>query len=102
MKILIGFAAVLVAVIISAGITSEDPTARPVRPVTFVAGHYDADTVARAGVMTQQMGGDGPPSGHEYHKHAADEQLQLSSDPQFVREVEGYQAQVDRMLARNQ
>lgn len=52
--------------------------------------------------MAQQMSGEQPLSGHEYHNHADDEQLRLSSDPQFVREVEAYQAQIDRMLARNQ
>lgn len=102
MKILIGLAVVLVAVTIGASITSGTSTARPSRPVAPAAGHYDAGAVARAGAMTQQMSGDRPMSGHEFHNHAGDEQLKLSSDPQFVREVEGYQAQVDRMLARNQ
>lgn len=100
MKILIGLAAVLVAVIIGAAATTPgDPGVRTAPPA---AGIYDAGTVARAGAMTEQMGGDRSLSGHEYHNHASDEQLRLSSDPQFVREVEAYQAQIDRMLARNQ
>ena len=99
MKVLIGIAAVIVAAMIGAGITSGGPTARTDPPVARV---YDAGTVARSAAMTQQMGGDRPLSGHEFHYHARDEQLRLSSDPQFVREVEAYQAQVDRMLARNQ
>ena len=99
MKILIGLAALLFTIIIGAGIASDGPTGRTAPPA---AGVYDADTVARAGAMTQQMSVDGPLSGHEYHNHAGDEQLRLSSDPQFVREIEVYQAQIDRMLARNQ
>lgn len=98
MKTLTGLAAVLVAVMIGVGMTSDGPTAGSTPPA---AGVYDDGTIARAAGMTQQMGGDRPLSGHEYHNHADDEQLRLSSDPAFVREVEAYQAQIDRMLARD-
>jgi hypothetical protein len=50
--------------------------------------------------MTQQMSVLGPPSGHEYHAHAGDNQLRLSSNSEFVRQIEAYQNQIDRMLAR--
>lgn len=50
--------------------------------------------------MTQQMSVDGPISGHEYHGHTGDEQLRLSTDPEFTRELEVYQQRVDQMLAR--
>lgn len=53
----------------------------------------------RANQMTQQMPVPGPLSGHEY-AHAGDEQLQLSANPEFLREIEAYQDQIDRMLAR--
>ena len=97
MKFLIGLAVVVFAAMIVAGITTDGPTPQTVRPP---ASAYDPHVVARAGAMTQQMSGNRPLSGHEYHNHAGDEQLRLSSNPQFVRAVEAYQAQIDRMLAR--
>lgn len=100
MKILIGIAALIFAAMIVVGITSEGSTAPTAPTAPATVGVYDAATVARAGAMTQQMGGDQPLSGHEYHNHAGDEQLRLSANPQFVREVEAYQAQINRMLAR--
>jgi hypothetical protein len=61
---------------------------------------YSDAVLSRASQMTQQMSVPGPPSGHEYHAHAGDEQLRLASNPGFVREIEAYQNQIDRMLAR--
>lgn len=61
---------------------------------------YPDDILSRSSAMTQEMSAPAPLSGHEYHWHASDEQLRLSSDPEFVRELEAYQHRVDRMLAR--
>lgn len=61
---------------------------------------YSDAVLSRASQMTQQMSVLGPPSGHEYQAHAGDPQLRLSSSPEFVREIEAYQNQIDRMLAR--
>ena len=36
----------------------------------------------------------------DWADHAGDEQLRLASNPGFVREIEAYQNQIDRMLAR--
>lgn len=46
------------------------------------------DVLSRSSRMTQEMSVPGPLSGHEYHVHAGDEQLRLSQDPGFVRELE--------------
>lgn len=67
---------------------------------TTSAGSYSDAVLSRASQMTQGMSVLGSPSGHEYHAHAGDEQLRLSSNPGFVREIEAYQNQIDRMLAR--
>lgn len=99
MRLLIGFTVVLFVAMVAAGITSDGPGERSGSPA---GGAYDTHTVARAAAMTQQMSGDRPLSGHEYHSHAGDEQLRLASNAQFVRALEAYQAQIDRMLARNQ
>ncbi len=62
---------------------------------------YSDDVLSRANSMTQLMSVPSPITGHEYHLHANDEQLQLSSDPEFVRELEAYRHQVDRLLGRS-
>ena len=62
-------------------------------------GPYPRDVVARASVMTEQMSGP-TDAAHAYHLHAGDEQLRLSADPAFVRQVESYRDDLDRMLAR--
>lgn len=71
-------------------------------PAAPPAPTYPGEVVAGASAMTQQMSAATDPSdpAHAYHPHAADEQLRLSSDPAFVRQLEGYQAAIDRMLAR--
>ena len=61
---------------------------------------YSDQVLSRSSRMTEQMSVAGPQSGHEYHGHAGDEQLQLSANPEFLREIEAYQIQIDRMLAR--
>lgn len=74
---------------------SGNPTPRP--QATRV---YSDDTLRQASAMTQQMSVPGALNGHEYHNHGTDEQLRLSSDPEFARELESYQYEIDRMLAR--
>ena len=61
---------------------------------------YPDTVLSQASLMTQQMSVPGPPTGHEYHIHAGDGQLQLSSNPGFIRAIDAYQNQIDRMLAR--
>ena len=60
---------------------------------------YPSVVLARAAGMTQQMSA---PAGvaPTYQPHAGDEQLRLSAAPGFVRQLEAYQAGIDRMLAR--
>lgn len=60
---------------------------------------YSSDVVAGASAMTQQMSVSTDPA-HAYQPHAGDEQLRLSADPAFVRQLEAYQSAIDRMLAR--
>lgn len=61
---------------------------------------YPDTVLSQASLMTQQMSVPGRLTGHEYHIHAGDGQLQLSSNPGFIREIDAYQNQIDRMLAR--
>lgn len=60
---------------------------------------YSSDVVAGASAMTQQMSVSTDPA-PVYQPHAGDEQLRLSADPAFVRQLEAYQTAIDRMLAR--
>lgn len=60
---------------------------------------YSSDVVAGASAMTQQMSVSTDPA-HAYQPHAGDEQLRLSADPAFLRQLEAYQSAIDRMLAR--
>lgn len=60
---------------------------------------YSSDIVAGASAMTQQMSVSTDPA-HAYQPHAGDEQLRLSADPAFLRQLEAYQSAIDRMLAR--
>ena len=92
----------LVAIIVLAGALSSPSSSNSTRvPTRATASVYSDDVLSRASTMTQQMSGNGPVSGHEYHAHATDEQLKLSqANPEFVRELEAYQYQIDRMLAR--
>ena len=92
--------ALLVAAMIAVGVTSDDPATRA-SPAPVVAGNtYSPEALGRASAMTQQMSVDGPVSGHEYHPHSSDEQLRLSRSEGFTRELESYQSQIDKMLAR--
>ncbi len=94
---LAGVVAVIALVGIAAGSSESDGTPVPARAAARV---YSDDVLDRASGMTQRMSVPGPVSGHEYHGHANDEQLRLSSDPEFTRELESYEYQIDRMLAR--
>ena len=60
---------------------------------------YSTVVLVRAAGMTQQMSA---PAGvaPTYGAHAGDEQLLLSTNPGFLRQLEAYQAGIDRMLAR--
>ena len=93
----------LVAVIALVGATSDSSGTVPANaPAGATARAYSDEVLSRASAMTQQMSTPTPSTGHEYHAHAGDEQLRLSSNAGFVRELEQYQADIDRMLARNQ
>lgn len=94
---LIGLVAVIALVGIAAGPSEGNGARVPARATARV---YSDDVLNRASSMTQQMSVPGPISGHEYHAHTGDEQLRLSTDPEFTRELESYQYQIDRMLAR--
>ena len=92
-RINIAFAALIAVIavtVILAGFAGGGPSGGP----------YPDEVLSRASQMTQEMSVPGALSGHEYHAHAGDEQLRLSSNPEFVREIEDYQTQIDRMLAR--
>ena len=84
---------VLCAVLLGAGVSGTAPTAASGTQV------YPTAVLAQAAGMTQQMSA---PAGvaPTYQPHAGDEQLRLSVDPRFVRQLEAYQAGIDRMLAR--
>lgn len=84
-------AAIVVAVAVSTG--------GPAPAGSTGANGYPTAVVAGASAMTQQMAAT-TDDGHAYHPHAGDEQLRLSSDPAFLRQLAAYQAAVDRMLAR--
>ena len=91
----------LVVVIALVGATSSPPgSGARQAPAGATAPAYSSEVLSRASAMTQQMSAPGPLTGHEYHVHAGDEQTRLSSSPEFVRELEAYQSQIDRMLAR--
>ena len=99
-RIVIGLTG-LVAVIALVGILSGSPrSGAPARPTGATAQVYSVDVLGRASAMTQQMSTPVGLTGHEYHLHGDDEQLRLSTDPEFTRELEAYQQQIDRMLAR--
>ena len=68
-------------------------------PSSAIPATYSHEVLSRASAMTEQMTASADPA-HAYHPHAGDEQLRLSSDPTFVRQLEAYQAAIDRMLAR--
>ena len=90
---------VLVIALVGATSSSSGSGARPA-PAGATAPAYSSDVLSRASAMTQQMSVAGPSTGHEYHAHANDEQVRMSSSPAFVRQLEAYQSQIDRMLAR--
>lgn len=93
MRILIAVTGlVLCAVLLGAVLSGSAPTASGTQT-------YPSVVLAQAAGMTQQMSA---PAGvaPTYQPHAGDEQLRLSADVGFVRQLEAYQAGIDRMLAR--
>lgn len=100
MRVFIALVIVFFIGVIAVGASTSQTDTGTSRPPAAAA-TYAPSVVARAGAMTEQMSIDGPISGHEYHGHTGDEQLRLSTDPEFAREVASYQQQVDQMLARN-
>ena len=98
--ILIGGLGLFVAImLLAAAVGSGADTTTPVPAQT--SGNYSTAVLSQAASMTQQMSSPGPISGHEYHGHTNDRQLQLSTtDPAFANDVVAYQNQVDRMLGK--
>lgn len=95
---LIGLIAVVALVGVLAGSSPSGVTSVRTGAAARV---YSDDVLSRAASMTQKMSVVGPITGHEYHGHVNDEQLRISlADPEFVRELEAYIRQLDRMLAR--
>lgn len=95
---LVGLMAVIALVVALASSSPSGPTSMSTGATARV---YSDDVLSRAASMTQKMSVPGPITGHEYHGHINDEQLRLSqTDPEFVRELEAYMQQIDRMLAR--
>ena len=97
MKALVLLAGLVLAAIVATGAMSG--TAGPAVSSSPPPAAYSSDVVAGASAMTQQMSVSTDPA-HAYHPHACDEQLRLSGDPAFLRQLEAYQTAVDRMLAR--
>lgn len=84
---------VLCAVLLGVALSGSAPTAASGPQA------YPTAVLAQAAGMTQQMSA---PAGvaPTYQPHAGDAQLRLSADLGFLRQLEAYQAGVDRMLAR--
>jgi hypothetical protein len=85
---------VVVGLVLSVAVLGALPVASPPTATT-----YPEAVLARASAMTQQMSVT-TGSAHAFHPHTGDEQLRLSADPAFLRRLEAYQADIDRMLAR--
>ena len=94
-----GFGLLAAIILLAALVGPPADTAVTTTPPASTSG-YAGDALSRASAMTQQMSSPGPITGHEYHGHTADEQLRLSANPAFVRELEAYQNQIDQMLAK--
>jgi len=92
----------LIAMVFLASALSSPPSGTPTPVVAgSTASVYPESVLSSASAMTQQMSVPGVITGHEYHPHSTDQQLQLSlTSPEFVRELENYQRQLDRSLAR--
>jgi hypothetical protein len=97
MKALAFVAGLALAAIVAA--TTLSGTPGPPGSSSPARATYSIDVVAGASAMTQQMAVSTDPA-HAYQPHAGDEQLHLSADPAFLRQLEAYQSAVDRMLAR--
>ena len=94
-----GFGLLAAILLLAALVGPQTDAAAPAPPAASTSG-YTGDALSRASAMTQQMSSPGPITGHEYHGHTSDEQLRLSANPAFVRELEAYQSQIDQMLAK--
>jgi hypothetical protein len=102
-RIVFAVAAIVVVIVLLAANAANNPrrgTATPgsTTPPVAATGAYSPDVLANASAMTQRMSGNGPVTGHEYHGHEDDQQLELSRVPAFTRALESYQQQMDRML----
>ena len=97
MKVLALLAGLVLAAIVAT--VAMSGTAGPAVSSSPSPADYSSDVVAGASAMTQQMSVSTDPA-HAYHPHAGDEQLRLSADPAFLRQLEAYQTAIDRMLAR--
>lgn len=98
MKVLALLAGLVLAAIVATAAMSGTAGPAVISPPPPPAASW-SDVLAGASVMTQQMSVSTDPA-HAYHPHAGDEQLRLSGDPAFLRQLEAYQAAIDRMLAR--
>ena len=87
--------ALLIAVVLLVGPQGEP--ARSVRPV----GQTDHSVLQRDAEMTQQMSVEGAPGVMEQGRTRHDDQLVHSSNPGFTGDLESHQAEIDRMLARD-
>ena len=87
--------ALLIAVVLLIG-PQGDPTSS-IRP----AGQTDHSVLQRDAEMTQRMSVDGPPGVMEQGRTTHDDQLVHSSSPGFTSDLEQHQADIDRMLARD-
>lgn len=101
MKKLLVAVTLLLAAIVTVGALGAPDASTPAtpRPATVSAGPASQATLQQDAFMTQQMsvaGADGPMQDYAM----ADSQLRHSQNPAFVRQLEQYRAQIDRMLAR--
>ena len=97
MKKVLVVSVLFVGLVIAIGVASE-PDARPT-PAPASSASYSRELLERDSNMTQRMSSptaDGPMQ----RGQVRDQQLDHSKDPAFVRALEDYQGDIDRMLAR--
>jgi hypothetical protein len=100
MKALLVVAGALLVALLAVGALTAPDAATPGRSgTTSAVGPMDQATLQQDAWMTQQMsmvGANGPMQTYS----VSDPQLVHSQNPAFVRQLEQYQAEIDRMLAR--
>jgi len=102
MRKFIAITTVLLASVIAYGAVTAPDDGAPRRPgPTAPVGPADQATLQQDANMTQQMSSAGA-GGPMQDYGVTDPQLQHSQNPAFVRQLEQFQGQIDRMLARNQ